>query len=342
MLYFECPKCKRIWQYPIDMCPFCIIEVERKKGEKSKVIGSSKVVIGSLNHKKVPYYGLLLEDEKGNRWAHKSMNDVKIGDEIQCNVNKDAISIWRIKYDQLEAIEEINKLLDFLPNKKDLKVLIIPQINVPNYSYFRDNTSPEFLSTMVEFLINNNVKKENIKIATQSFDETPIEASAQKSGLLDACLKKEITPSDLSKSNFVKQGNLEISEEVLKADLVINLPLLKGGDTCTTKNIFKVLKKENYSSLKYLKDEREIIKELSVALPNLINIAEAEFIQRPNKTIIFTGLILGGKDSLKLDRVFSEIVFHKKLPELINDIEINDIETNGRQIEEVRYNIESY
>jgi uncharacterized protein (DUF362 family) len=330
------------------MCPFCIIEVDRKKGEQSRVIGSSKVVIGSLNHKKIPYYGLLLEDEKGNKWAHKSMNDIKIGDEIKYNTNKDAISIWRIKYDQLGAIEETNKLLDFLPKKEDLKVLIIPQINVPNYSYFRDNTSPEFLSAMVEFLINNNVKKENIKISTQSFDETPIEASAQKSGILDICLKNGICfkngiiPSDLSKSNFVKQSNLEISEEVLKADLVISLSLLKGGDAMATKNIFKVLKKENYSSLKYLKDEKEIIKELSVALPNLINIAEAEFVQRPNKTIIFTGLILGGKDSLKLDRVFSEIVFHKKLPELVSNIEISDIETNGRQIEEVRYNIESY
>lgn len=334
MLYYQCPKCKRIWHYPIDTCPFCIIPVERKKGERAKVIGSSKVSIASLNHKKVPYWGTVLEDDKGNRWAYKSIEEKNVGDEISFDINKNAVSIWRVKYDQLDAIEETNKLLNFLPNKENLKVLIIPQIISPNYSYFRDNTSPELISAMIDFLINNNVDADNITIATQSFDNNSIESSAQKSGLLNACLKKGITPFDLSKSVFIKQGDLEISEIALKADLVINLPLLKGNDYMATKNLFKILKSNP-------ENQKETAEQLA-KLPNIITIAEAEFTQRPNKTIIFTGLILGGNNTLKIDRVFDEITFHKSLPEIIKDMKIDEIAINGRQIEEVRYNIESY
>jgi len=334
MIYYQCPKCQRIWQYPIDECPYCLIPMERKEGKGSKVIGSSKITIGSLNHKKVPYWGIVLEDDKGNKWPHKSMIEKNVGDEITYTANENAVSIWRIKYDPLTAIEETNKLLNFLPNKEDLKVLIIPQLDSPNYSYFRENTSPEFISAIIDFLIKNKIDSDKITVATQSFNQNPIEACAQKSGLLNACTKKGIMPFDLAQSTFVEHDGLEISKAVLDADLVINLPLLKGGESMATKNLFKVLKTNPIN-------QKEAAEKLST-LPNIITIAEAEYTQRPNKTVIFTGLILGGKNTLKLDRIFSELVFHKQLPELVKDIKIEEIETNGRQIEEVRYNIESY
>lgn len=334
MIYYQCPKCQRIWQYSIDECPYCLIPMERKQGKEARVVGSSKVTIQSLNHKKVPYWGIILEDDKGNKWPQKSMVEKNIGDKVEYNTNESAVSIWRVKYDHLTAIEETNNLLNFLPNKEGLKVLIIPQLDSSNYSYFRENTSPEFISAIIDFLINNNVNPEKIMIATQSFNENPIEASAQKSGLLSACTKKGIMPFNLAQGSFVEHDGLEISKSVIDADLVINLPLLKGGDAMATKNLFKILKTNPAN-------QKEIAQKLN-ALANIITIAEAEYTQRPNKTIIFTGLIFGGKNTLKIDRIFSEIVFHKQLPELVKDIKVEEIETNGRQIEEVRYNIESY
>jgi len=334
MIYYQCPKCQRIWQYPIDECPYCLVPMERKQGNNAKVVGSSKITISSLNHKKLPYWGIILEDDKGNKWPQKSMTEKNVGDEITYTANENAISIWRVKYDQLTAIEETNKLLNFLPNKEELKVLIVPQLDSPNYSYFRENTSPEFISAMIDFLIKNNVDADKIMVATQSFNDNPIEASAQKSGLLSACTKKGIMPFDLAQGSFVEHNGLEISKSAMDADLVINLPLLKGGDVMATKNLFKILKTNP--------DNKEEAAQKLNTLTNVITIAEAEYTQRPNKTIVFTGLVLGGKDTLRVDRVFSEIVFHKQLPELVKDIKIEEIETNGRQIEEVRYNIESY
>jgi len=56
MAFFQCPKCKRIWQYPIEKCPDCFLALERMKSKKAKVIGGGKTTIPSIFHQKVPYF----------------------------------------------------------------------------------------------------------------------------------------------------------------------------------------------------------------------------------------------------------------------------------------------
>lgn len=336
MVFYQCPKCNKKWQQFIEICPECLSGFERVKTEKAKVIGISKVSISSLPHPEVPYFALVLEDELGNKWAHKSVKEYAIGDEVAFKAGSDnAVALWRIKYDAIDSIDNVFSLLNLSLNDNS-KILILPTLVSPNHAYFRENTSPEFLDSLLNFLFSKNVKLENIKVMAQSFDEMPIEGMAQKSGLLDACLKNKIMPMDLAKSNFVKQGNLEVSEEVLNADIVLNLSMMKIGKASAAENVCKVLKKENFASLKYLQSEEEIINELKSGLSNIVTLGEAEFVQKPNKIVVYPGLLLGSKSFLNLDRVFNEITMVEKLPEILKNVEIQNIEVVGRDIKEVK------
>ena len=122
-MFYQCPKCKKIWQYLIKNCPECFSELKRINspagGQETKVIGVSKVNIPSLAHPKVPYFTLILEDEKGNRWVQKSIKEYKIGDVIEYKSiqDKNTVAIWRIKYDILEGIERVIELLGGLKIK---------------------------------------------------------------------------------------------------------------------------------------------------------------------------------------------------------------------------------
>ena len=217
------------------------------------------------------------------------------------------------------------------------KILVIPTVVSPNYTYMRENTSPEFLEAVLDFLLE---KKADIKVGAQSFNDILVEALAQKSGLLDACLKKGITPFDLSKANFIKKDDLEISEEVLNADMVLNLSMLKAGQAASTDNVFKVLKKENYSGLKYLQSEKEISEKLIKVLNNVLTVGEAETVQRQNGLVTYLGLMFGGKNFLNVDVVFNRVVMSKQLPETIKDIDSGKIISTGRSIKEVERDIE--
>jgi len=334
MVFYQCSKCKKIWQQPIGTCPECFSELEKVKTTKAKVIGISKVSISSILHPEVPYFALVLEDELGNKWAHKSFKEYNVGEEINFTTNENSVAVWRTKYDLVDSIEKVFSLLSLSLNENS-KIVILPTLVSPNHAYFRENTSPEFLEAVIQFLFEKKIKLENIKIATQSFDEIPIESMAQKSGLLDVCLKNKIMPLDLFKSNFVKKGSLEIAGDVLNADIVLNLSMMKIGKAIASENAYRVLKKENFASLKYLQSEEEIVNELKNNLTNIITLGEADFVQKQNKTIVYPGLILGSKSFLNLDRVFNEIVA-SDIPEILKDIEIQNIEITGRDIKEVK------
>ncbi len=342
MAFYKCPKCERIWQQPVKTCPYCFVDILKMKGEGAKVIGVSKVDIPTLFHPQTPYFLLVLEDNNGNRWVHKSVKEFKVGDEVRFNSGKDAVVVWRIKYDIPEAIERTEELLGGLSLDENSKVLVLPTLISPNHTYFRDNTSPEFLKAVLDLLFEKGIRLENLKVGTQSFDEIPIEASAQKSGLLDVCLKRNIIPLDLSKTNFVKQGELEISEEVIKANLVLNLSILKMDKASATENMFRMLKKENYSGLKYLSSDKDIAEELEKSTLNVLTLGEAEFVKRGNKLATFMGLIISGKNALHVDRVFNEVATANAVPEILKDINVEDIKVVGREIREVKYNAEVF
>ena len=246
-----------------------------------KVIACSRVNIPTLLHPEVPYFVLVIEDENGNRYAHKSVTEKKTGEEINFTTNDNAVAIWRNKYDLLEAIEKVIALIGGLQIKEDSKILILPTLISPNHSYFRENTSPEFLDAILSIVVQ---KTKNIKVVGQSFNDIPIEFSAQKSGLLDVCIKYGIMPIDLGKISFTKQGKLEISKELMGADMILNIPIMKIGKISATENTFKLLSKTNYSSLKYLESEEAVIEELNkIILDKTFTIAEADVVQEEGR-----------------------------------------------------------
>jgi hypothetical protein len=331
MAFYQCPNCKKVWQYPIGKCPECFLNLERIKRKTAKVIAVSKVEIPSIFHPKVPYFVLVLEDENRNRWIKKTKKEYKIGEEIEKEklVNQDGVIVVKVKYDYFEVIEKIFEVFGQIELKEDSKILILPTLEKPSHQHFRDNTSSEFLDATLKFLLERKVKPENIKVCAQSFDEIEIGIKAQRSGLLEICQKYNVLPFDLSKGNFVKKGDLEISEEVFKSDLILNLPILKMGRALATENLFFFLKKENYLAQKYLYSEKEIFEKLREKLPKILTIAEARHIQDEKGFTNYLFLVLSSFDPRNLDLVFFKITQREKLPEILEGLEIEKIETVG-------------
>ncbi len=349
-MFYQCPQCKKTWQYPIEKCPDCFQGLEKVSAKKAKVIGISQVNIPTILHPKVPYFVLVLEDEKGNKWAQKSIKEYKIGEEVsfEPSQNKDAVAIWRAKYDISEAMEKVIELIGGLKISPQAKILILPTLIAPRHPYLAANTNPKFLDTLLRHLKNLGADPKNIKVAAQSFDEIPIEASAQKSQLLDVCLSYQITPLDLAKSNFLKKEQdgfvCEISEEAFNSDLIINLPILKLDTKMKVKgaaeNSLKFLKKESYLSLQYLSSQEEIVENIQKVLPKYLTVADAQTIQKTNGFTALLGLTLASYNPLNLDRVFAEICLVKDLPEYLKKIKIEDIPIAGRAIQELQYDVD--
>jgi len=347
-MFYKCQKCEKTWQYPIEKCPECFSVLEKISSEKIKVVGISRVVIPTMLHPKVPYFVLVLQDESGNKWIQKSVKEYQIGEDfkIETTDNNNAVAIWRIKYDILEGIEKIIKLVGGLNVNSDSKALILPTLNSPKHPHLAENTSPQFLENTIKYLTEQGIKTENIKVAGQSFDDILIKASVQKSQLLKVCQDCKVLPLDLAKTNFIKKGEgdfaFDISEEAFKADLVINLPILKIGKAAASENMLKFLKKANYLSLKYLHSEEEIICNLHRILPQHLTLAEAQSVQKPDKFVTHLNLIFNSFNSLNLDRVFAEVSMVKNLPETIKKVKIEDITIIGRAVEELQYETEKY
>ncbi len=343
MAFYQCPNCKRVWQYPIERCPDCLVDLERMESKNIRVVGSSRVFIPTIFHQTVPYFVLLLEDEEGNRWVQKSFREYRPGDvfDIESGEGENNVSLWRIKYDIFEAISRVVELLGGLRVENDLKILILPTLVSAKHPYFAENTSPEFLEGIIKYLLEKGAEKENIKVAGQSFNEVPINASAQKSQILRVCQEKGILPLDLSQGKFIKKGKLEISEEALRADLIVNLPILGSGKAQATINLLKLLEKKNYLGQKYLLSDKEIFEGLKNELPPVLTVAEADSVQKTDGFVAQLGLSLASYNPLYLDRVFAEIS-QTSLPEVLKDVRMENIKILGRKVEEVQYSLEKY
>jgi hypothetical protein len=78
---------------------------------------------------------------------------------------------------------------------------------------------------------------------------------------------------------------------------------------------------------------------LKKILPDILSLAEAESIQKPNGLTTFFGVAMASFNLLNLDRVFFEITSQKDLPEILEKIKIERIPIVGRSIEELQYNV---
>ena len=341
-MFHVCPKCKRRWEYPLSECPYCFVPLRKMESKKIRVNSAAKVTIPTLFHPSVPYYVLILEDELGNLWGYKSEKEYKPGDEFALEADPDAVAVWRVKYSALEAVEKALELAGGINAGENSKVVVLPTLAKPSHAYFRDNASPEFLGAVLQILLDRGVKADNITVASQSFDELPSAAAAQKSGLIDAGAKFKVAALDLATAGFEQVGRFEISKPVLAADLVVNLAMEKMGQASATENLFKVLKKENYLGQKYLSSEAEIVADLELALDKTIVIGEAENVQRSSKLTTFMGLVLAGRSSRRVDRVFNEIAQSFMIPEIIKGIDLAAVPIAGRTIKEVQYQAEIF
>ncbi len=344
MAFYQCEKCKLTWQYPLEICPHCFTNLTEQIGRQARVIGVSRVGIPTLNHPSVPYFILLLQDENGNTWAHKSSKEYGIGAEFKTEAVLDAgaVAVWKVKYNYLEAINKVFELLGGIKIDGSSKILLLPTANAATHYYFRDNTSPQFFEAVLEYLLKSGAVLGNITVGAQSFDDIPIGAIAQKSGLLEVCQKHKIMPKDLSAGTFEKKGKFEITKDALDADLILNLVMLKMGQASATQNLFKVLKKENFLGLKYLGSEADVAQNFKEIEGKTMTIADGENVQRSNKLTAFTGVVLAGRNAMNVDRIFNEITKANRLPELVKDVRIEDIPLAGRSILETQYQAEIF
>ena len=325
-------------------CPYCLIVLDKMPESGAKVCGAAKVSIPTLFHPNTPYNVLVLEDGGGNCWSHKSEKEYQIGEEfaVESNNDPDAVAVWRVKYDQKEAIGKALDLIGGIDAGANAKIAVLPTLEKASHGYFRDNTSPEFLAAVLELLLEKGAKAENIAVAQQSFGDLPVVAMAQKSGLIAVCQKFGIAPVDLAAGEFVQAGQFEISKTILEADIFINLSMEKMGRAAAGENMFRVLKKENYSAQAYLSSEAAIVAGLAPLLKNMTVIGEAEFVQRSNRLAAFLGLALASRSAANLDRVFGEITQSFKIPEIVKDIPMENIPLAGRTIKEVQYQAEIF
>lgn len=348
-MFYQCPKCKSYWQHPITKCPNCFVAVKRMRSNKAKVVGVSKVSIPTLMHPTAPYFVLILEDENKNKWAHKSIKEYKMGDEVcfEPDNSPGTVAIWRVKYDILEAIEKVVELLGGIKISQDSKIIILPTLVSPVHSFIGENTNPQVLDAMIKFLLQTGAQAKNIKVAGQSFNEIPIEISAGKSQFLKICAENKVDLLDLAKTELVKQTadnfNFEMSAELFNQDLIINLPTLnlhpKLGVSGATENLFKFLSKRSYLALKYLFAGDQVFAKVNQALPkNILTVGEAMNPQKKNKLTAFLSFLLAGYDMMNMDRVFTEICLE---PDFAQKIKIENIPIAGRKIKEMQFNIES-
>ena len=337
-MFYRCPKCKRVWQYPIERCPDCFVNLEKVRQKEIRVVAVSRVEIPSVSHPKTPYFVLLLEDENGNRWVQKSAKEYKIGDKIKTEPSQEekAVAIWTIKYDIPESWERVIELIGGIKPESQTKILLLPTLVSPSHPHLGENTSPEFLEAAIKYLLEKGVKRENIKVVGQSFNEFPIEVSAQKSQLLKVCQKEKIEPLNLSEGNFLEKDGLKISQKALEADLIINLPRLKIGEARASQNLFKLLDKTNYLAQEYLSTEEEIFEKLKKQLPPVLTVAQADSVQKQDGRMVHMRLTMACLNPLYLDRIFAQITA-SPLPKILQNVNIEDIRILGRKIEELEW-----
>ena len=359
-MFYQCPNCKNTWQYPVEKCLNCFQKPKPIESKSFKVIGVSRVIIPSTMHAKTPYYVLALENENGQELVQKSIKEYKIGDEYEIKTSNDrcSVAIWRVKYDMPEAIGKVISLIGGVKVNENSKILILPTLVSVSHPYFNENTHPEVLEEVIRFLIKNGAKAENIKVGGQSFSETPIEAMAKKSQLLSVCLENKVNCIDLGKGTFkrIEKDGLvfEISEEIFKNDLFLNLPILKldpkVGLRGALENLIKIWKKESFLGQKYLSDEEDLILKFKDLLPaflnspenkiELLNIVDATTIQKTNKHSAILDLILASRSPLNIDRTLAEITV-VSLPKYLKSVKIEEIPVSGREIGEVQFNLSS-
>jgi len=319
IIRWVCKECKVKYLYPVDTCIHCNGGVEKQIGTKIKVVGNTTVSIPSPNHPIIPYNILILEDEHGNKMPKKTMKDFKIGDDFEYipSTSDHAVSIIKVKYDIYEAVKEALRLIGDFEVNNQTKILIKPELLAPTYPYTAVNTNPKTLDAVIQILIEKSALPENITVAEQ-VPGGKGELAALKSGIGEVCMKHKVNMIDFSATEFeektVGEIKFEISKELSKNDLIINVPVLKTHQLLSiagaVENLSRVLSLKNFEELQ-MTNPIDALASLPAALPKIITIGDGTIGQQGNAPKMgepaFLNIILASKDPVALDKVFQEM-----------------------------------
>lgn len=127
--------------------------------------------------------------------------------------------------------------------RKDSRIILKPNFVVPSPADNGATTHIEIITTLIEYLQKHGF--ENITVAEGAWVGASTSDAFSKTGLYDICRKYGVRILDLKKDSYRKVSYdgipMEISETILNADYLINLPVLKGHCqtqmTCCMKNL---------------------------------------------------------------------------------------------------------
>ena len=304
MIRWVCRKCDKRWIFPVKKCLYCNEKIEKEVGKKFTVIGVSKVNIPSPLHPVIPYYVLMLENEHGDRMPKKTMTKYRIGQEFKFE-NGD-VSYVKIKYDLQEALILALDLIEGIDVNENSKVLIKPNVTVAQYPYLANTTHPKVVAAVIKYLQDKGVK--DITVA-ESPILVPLEKTFGKSGMGKVWNKM----SDLSKGEFIDHDGLEIAKEVVEADLVINIPVMKMdsrmGMVGAIENMTRVCSRKTIQKL--YKDFDKNISKLNRMLPKYLTIADVTLGMKGNGPYygepLFMNAIFASFDPVAVDATFSRL-----------------------------------
>ncbi len=323
---WKCNKCQKTWNYPIEKCLFCKEQIKHSSSNEFIVEGITKVFVESTGHRKAPYFDVLLKDENGDFHIKKTFKEYKIGDKFLTidKTDKIIVATSKIGYSIISATKRVIKLIGGLDIKPEDKVLIKPNIVVAKSPSSGIVTNPLVVEGIIQYLIENGHKRDNIIIAEGSLEMIDHMTAIKKSGYFDLCNKYNIKFIDLLKTKFInKEINIEgkkrvvqVSEEIFKADKIINVPVIKThfqtGVSLSIKNMKGVI---NNPSRKVMhKDHlQKQIALLSTILPEYVTIADGSIAlegmgpgalgEPANLELIFAG-----KDPVALDTAICHII----------------------------------
>lgn len=80
---YTCKKCKKVYYYDVKRCIFCKSDVVKDEVKRLDVDAITEVFVPSIEHKQVPYYDVLVQDEKGNFSIIKTSRKYNIGESFE-------------------------------------------------------------------------------------------------------------------------------------------------------------------------------------------------------------------------------------------------------------------
>lgn len=85
---YTCKKCGKVYYYDVKRCIFCKSDIVKDEGKKLNVDAITEVFVPSVEHKQVPYYDILVQDEKGNFSIIKTSRKYNIGESFESKENE--------------------------------------------------------------------------------------------------------------------------------------------------------------------------------------------------------------------------------------------------------------